>query len=170
MKLHSPSEFYMAAKYRGHWVPRSRYGLSARRTHDPSGISSSAPVQRRDSLDNPLLGSCSSTRCSPTSPPPTSRLAAPLLGFRTSLQRISRRESTSRQLPGRAPRFCRESIGRSQPTDYGATHRLSQPLSGLLPLLHPLPFSDRWHSWDSTLQGIIPSTKPRMLVAAGVPS
>jgi len=72
----------MAAKYRGCWVPRSRYGLSARRTHDPSGISSSAPVQRRDSLDNPLVGFGSSIRLVPMSPPTVSRLKAPLLGFR----------------------------------------------------------------------------------------
>lgn len=81
MKLSSPSEFYMAAKYRGYWVPRSRYGLSARRTHGPSGISSSAPAQRRDSLSNPLLGFDSPTRPVPTSPPTASRPRAPLLGF-----------------------------------------------------------------------------------------
>jgi hypothetical protein len=81
MKLSSPSEFYMAAKYRGYWVPRSRHGLSARRTHGPSGISSSAPAQRRDSLSNPLLGFDSPTRPVPTSPPTASRPRAPLLGF-----------------------------------------------------------------------------------------
>jgi hypothetical protein len=71
----------MAAKCRGCWVPRSRYGLSARRTHSPSGIPSSAPVQGRDSLDNPLLGFCPSIRLDPMSPPAASRLWAPLLGF-----------------------------------------------------------------------------------------
>lgn len=92
------------------------------------------------------------------------------LGVSSPLQRSSRRESTSRWLPSRAPRFCRESIGRSHSADYGAACRFSQPHSGLFPLPHVLPFSDRWRSWGSTLQGVVPSTKPRMLIAAGVPS
>jgi len=161
----------MAAKYRGCWVPRSRYGLSARRTHGPSGVSPSAPVQGRDSLDNPLLRFNSPSRPYPTSPPTAAFPAeGTSLGVSSSLQRSGRSESTSRRFPGLAPRFCRESVNRSHPADYGAACRLSQPLSGFLPLPAVLPFSDRWHSGDSTLQGLVPSTKARMLVAAGVPS
>lgn len=39
-----------------------------------------------------------------------------------------------------------------------------------LPLEAFLPFSDRLHSWGSSLQGFAPSTKPRRLVVAGLPS
>jgi hypothetical protein len=95
----------MAAKYRGCWVPRSRYGLSARRTHGPSGISSSARAQGRDSLDNPLLGFGPPTRLFPLSPPAASRPKAPLLGFFRPYNAHRKRESTSRrfypvELPG----------------------------------------------------------------------
>jgi hypothetical protein len=81
LQLVSPSECYRAAKYRGYWVPRSRYGLSVRRTHGPAGLPSSTRVQGRDSLDNPLVGFTSTLRPNPTSPPWTSRSKAPLLGF-----------------------------------------------------------------------------------------
>jgi hypothetical protein len=37
---------------------------------------------------------------------------------------------------------------------YGAAHRFSQPLSGLLPLPTVPPFSDGWRSWGCALQGI----------------
>jgi hypothetical protein len=40
----------------------------------------------------------------------------------------------------------------------------------LLPLSSALPFSGRWHSWGSALQGFVPSTQPRRLVAVGIPS
>jgi len=110
----------MAAKYRGCWVPRSRHSLSVRRTHGSSGIPSSAHAQGRDSLNNPLVGFDSSVRPYPMSPPVTSRSKAPLLRFCRPYSVHRRRKSTSRQLPGRAPRFCRESISRSHPADYGA--------------------------------------------------
>jgi hypothetical protein len=86
------------------------------------------------------------------------------------LQRSGRRESTARQLPGRAPRFCRDCAGGSHPTGYGAAHRFSQPRSGLLPPSAVLPFSGRWRSWGCALQGVVPATQPRRLVAAGIPS
>jgi hypothetical protein len=49
--------------------------------------------------------------------------------------------------PDELPGGNRESIDRSHPADYGAACRLSQPLSGFLPLPNALPFSDRWRSW-----------------------
>jgi len=96
----------MAAKYQGYWVPRSRYDLSARRTHGPSGISSSARAQRRDSLSNPLLGFDSPTRLVPMSSPKASQPKAPLLGFLFPYSARVERESTScRCYPVRLPGF-----------------------------------------------------------------
>jgi len=40
----------------------------------------------------------------------------------------------------------------------------------LLPLSALPPFSGRWRSWGSALQGVSPSTKPRRLIVAGIPS
>jgi hypothetical protein len=75
----------------------------------PSGIPSSCRVQRRDSLDDPLLGFSSSSRCCPKSPPTASRPKAPLLGFR-SLQRMKEKRvhvrrclATLQRPPGRYP-------------------------------------------------------------------
>jgi hypothetical protein len=75
----------------------------------PSGVPSSIRVQRRDSLNDPLLGFSSSSRCYPKSPPTASRPKAPLLGFR-SLQRMKEKRvhvrrclATLRQPPGRYP-------------------------------------------------------------------
>jgi hypothetical protein len=108
----------MAAKYRGCWVPRSRYGLSARRTHGPSGISSSARAQGRDSLDNPLLGFGPPTRLFPLSPPAASRPKAPLLGFFRPYNAHRKRESTSRRFyPVELPGFAGNlSAGPTPPT------------------------------------------------------
>jgi len=97
----------MAAKYRGYWVPRSRYGLSVRRTHNLAGFSSSTRAQRRDSLSNPLVVFGPTLRLYPVPPPVASRLRATSLGVLSSLQRIRRRESTSRQFdPVELPGFA----------------------------------------------------------------
>jgi hypothetical protein len=76
------------------------------------------------------------------------------------LQRSRRRESTSRRFPSEPPGFAGVSAGRSHPTGYGAALRFSQPRSGLLPPFAVLPFSDRWRSWGSALQGFLLSRSP----------
>lgn len=96
----------MAVKYRGYWVPRSRYGLSARRTHGPSGISSSARIQGRDSLDNPLVGFGSPTRCFPMPPPTASRPKAPLLGFRCRYSALGEESPRLASCPVELPGFA----------------------------------------------------------------
>jgi hypothetical protein len=121
-------------------------------------------------VSDPLLGFDPPTRYVPKSPPVASRSTGTSPGVRMPLQRSGRRESTARQLPGRAPRSCRDFAGRSHPAGYGAAHRFSQPLSGLLPPSAVLPFSGRWRSWGCALQGFVPATQPRQLVAAGMPS
>jgi len=65
---------------------------------------------------------------------------------------------------------CQLSAKGSHPPGYGAALRFSQPLSDLPPLAAVLPFSDRWRSWGCALQGVVPFTKPRQLVTAGMPS
>jgi hypothetical protein len=64
----------------------------------------------------------------------------------------------------------RESASGSHSASYGAAPRFSKPLSGFLPLTSAPPFSDGWRSWGYALQGFAPLTKPRQLVAAGLPS
>jgi hypothetical protein len=63
-----------------------------------------------------------------------------------------------------------ESTDGSQLVSYGPALRLSQPLSGVLPLTSVPPFSGGWRSWGSTLQGFTPHTKLRQLIAAALPS
>jgi len=107
----------MAAKCRGHWVPRSRYGLSARRTHGPAGIPSSARAQGRDSLDNPLLGFASPTRSISTPPPRASRPRAPLLGFLRPYNARGRESSRPAGRPVGLPGFAGNlSAGPTLPT------------------------------------------------------
>ena len=134
-------------------LPGTALALAAR---GPSGIPSSVRVQRRDSLNDPLVGFSSSSRCCPKSPPRVSRPKAPLLGF-CSLQRIRRRESTSNGVLRRSvslPGVTR-AVYRWVPT-----HRLrcrSQVFSTsqrLLPLSAVQPFSGGWRSWVSPYKGL----------------
>lgn len=105
--------------------------------HGPSGIPSSAHVQRRDSLDYPLLGFSSSSRPISSSPPPASLPTAPLLGFQFPSTH-QEGESTSvrspfvlqRPTPSSAtPVLPEHSASRSHPASYGVAHRFSQPRS-----------------------------------------
>lgn len=150
-------------------VPRSRHDLDVGKTPGPPGISLATRAQRRDSLDNPLLGLGPPSRLDPTSLPTASRSRAPLMGFHApsahKVERVHVRPVSRSALP-----VARESTSRFHPAGYGVAHRLSQPLGDLLPLSAALPFSDRWRSWGSALQGILPSTMPRRLVIVGLPS
>jgi hypothetical protein len=100
------------------------------RAPDPAGIPSTALAHRSDSVSDPLLGFNPPSRYVPKSPPEASRPAGTSPGGLMPLQRSGRREPTARQLPGRAPRFCRDSTNESHPAGYGAAHRFSQPRSG----------------------------------------
>jgi hypothetical protein len=117
----------------GCWVSRSRYGLSTRRMHGPSGVPSSARVQRRDSLNNPLLGFSSPTRPISSSPPPTSLPAAPLLGFQFPSthqeERVHVRTACLAALVPASPVLPGLSANGSHPASYGVAHRFSQPRS-----------------------------------------
>jgi hypothetical protein len=138
----------------------------------PSGIPSSIRAQRRDSLNDPLVGFSSSSRCYPKSPPTVSRPKAPLLGFR-SLQRMKEKRvhvqrclATLRQPPGRYPG--------SVPA--GPNLPVTVPLTGFLNLsatsssLHR-PTIFRWVALVGfTLQGVVPLAKPRWLVTTDIPS
>jgi hypothetical protein len=82
-------------------------------------------------LGDPLMGFGPPSRFVPQSPPRASRPRAPLLGFHRPYNarggESPRPASVARTgLPGGA-RGC---AGESQPADYGAAHRFSQPLSG----------------------------------------
>jgi hypothetical protein len=126
LKLPSPAESSQAARYRGRWVPRSRSGLGARRTLDPSGIPDTTRGQGRDSLDDPLLGLGPPTRCFPSPLPAVSRPRAPLWGS-SPLQRMRWRESTS---SSRWHRPVARSVADGFPAaGYGVAHRFSQPPS-----------------------------------------
>jgi hypothetical protein len=102
------------------WRPRAR---------DPSGVPVSGRAQRCDSLGNPLLGFSPPSRCCPPSPPPVSRLEAPLLGFRAPSTHWEERVHVPIRLPGGRPGFAGVYVRRSHPADYGVAHRFSQPLS-----------------------------------------
>jgi hypothetical protein len=93
------------------------------------------------------------------------------LGVSSPLQRSRRRESTSRfGCPNRAPWWC-QGVRRRVPTRRLRCRSQVFPTSQrLLPLPAVPPFSDGWRSWGSALQGVVPSTKPRRLIAAGLPS
>lgn len=97
---------------------------------------------------------------------------SPRLAPVLSVARRYRRSSPTFSQLGRtrAELSDRESADGSQPASYGAAPRFSKPLSGLLPLTSVPPFSDGWRSWGYALQGFAPLTKPRQLVAAGLPS
>jgi len=100
------------------------------------------------------------------------RGAAPLLGF----------DSPTAHRGGENPRPDRSQWEASQAfPSPGFRHRVPRrwlrcrsqvfPTSQRLLLLSALPpFSDGWRSWGDALQGIAPSTKPRRLVAVGLPS
>jgi len=89
-------------------------------------------------------------------------------GF-SPLQRIGRRESTARRFPDGHPGFP-GLHRRVPPRQLRCRSQAFSTSQRLLPPLAVLPFSDRWRSWGSTLQGFIPPTQPRRLVAAGMPS
>jgi hypothetical protein len=110
--------------------------------HGPSGIPSSARVQRRDSLNYPLLGFSSPSRPISSSPPPTSLPAAPLMGFQfpsthqeervhvRSLATCLPSFNGQRLAPDSAtPVLPEHSASRSHPASYGVAHRFSQPRS-----------------------------------------
>lgn len=152
-------------------VLRPRYGLSARGAHDPSGIPSFARAQRRDSLDNPLVGLSSPTRYIPQSPLAASRLPAPLLGF-VALQRITEEGVHVRTAgAGAIPQVTSTRVALAAPScQLRCRSRLSQPLSDLLLPRPSCHVSDRWHSWAFSLQGFIPPMQDWLLVATSLPS
>jgi hypothetical protein len=167
LKLPSPTESSQAARYRGRWVPRSRSGLSARRTLDPSGISDTTRGQGRDSLDDPLLGLGSPSRLSRRPPPSVSRPRAPLLGFSAPSAHQVGRVHVQLAL---APPGCPVGRRRVPPLRLRCRSQVFPTSQRLAPLPALPPFSDGWRSWGSALQGILPLTKLRRLVAAGIPS
>jgi hypothetical protein len=122
----------------------------------PSGIPSSIRAQRRDSLNDPLVGFSSSSRCYPKSPPAASRPKAPLLGF-SSLQRIRRRESTSNGVLRRSvslPGVTR-AVYRQVPTcQLRCRSQVFSTSQRLLPLSTVPPFSGGWRSWVSPYKGL----------------
>jgi hypothetical protein len=115
------------------WRPRAR---------DPSGVTVFDRAQRCDSLGNPLLGFSPPTRCCPPSPPPVSRLEAPLLGFRAASTLEEERVHVPIRLPGGRPGFAGVSAGRSHPAHYGVARRFFQPLSDFF-LSPPSPHFQR---------------------------
>jgi hypothetical protein len=93
------------------------------------------------------------------------------LGVSSPLQRSGRRESTSRSgCPARAPWWCQGVRQRVPPRQLRCRSQVFPTSQRLVPLPAFPPFSDGWRSWGSALQGVVPSTKPRRLVAAGMPS
>jgi hypothetical protein len=93
------------------------------------------------------------------------------LGVPTPRQRSRRRESTSRDgCPSRAPWWCQGVRQRVPARQLRCRSQVFPTSQRLLPLPAVPPFSDGWRSWGFTLQGFDPSTKPRRLVAAGLPS
>jgi len=93
------------------------------------------------------------------------------LGVSSPLQRSRRRESTScPSCPVRAPRLCRGLCQRIPLRRLRCRSQVFPTSQRLLPLPAVPPFSDGWRSWGFALQGVVPSTKPRRLVAAGMPS
>jgi hypothetical protein len=105
----------------GLWVTRSRYDLGTRRMPGPSGISSSARTQGRDSLGDPLMGFDAPSRSISKPPPRVSRPRAPLLGFRRPFN--ARGGESPRPVPvarSRLPGGARGSAGGSHSASYGA--------------------------------------------------
>jgi hypothetical protein len=92
-------------------------------------------------------------------------------GVSSPLQRSRRRESTSRSgYPSRAPWWCQGVRQRVPPRRLRCRSQVFPTSQRLLPLSALPPFSGGWRSWGFTLQGVVPSTKPRRLVAVGMPS
>jgi len=107
--------------------------------HGPAGVPSSARVQRRDSLNNPLVGFSSPSRPVSSPLPPAFLPAAPLMGFSCPYNasggespRLSKhRLFFRRPMPGPASLVLPGwSADGSHSADYGAARRFSQPLSG----------------------------------------
>jgi len=147
--------------------------------HGPSGVPSSARVQRRDSLNNPLLGFSSPTRSISNPPPPTSLSAAPLLGFQFPSthqeERVHVRPLVVCQLPNarrpaRPPRCYRSVLpaGPTPPATVSLTGFPNLAATSSSPR-RPAIFR-RVALVGFTLQGVVPRMKPRRLVATNIPS
>lgn len=90
-------------------------------------------------------------------PSRASQRATPLMGFVPPAAH-KRKESPRpvRPEPEGAPEISAPRCARgSRFPGYGAAPRLSQPLSGLVPLSPVLPFSGRWRSWGLSFRGLV---------------
>lgn len=151
-------------------VPRARLSLSTRGALDSPGFPSSTRVQRRDSLDDPLMGFRSSPRHILQTLPACSHTPAPLLGF-LPLQRSREMGVHGRPTEAGSTAWAQgpDSTG-SSTCQLRRRSRLSQPFSDLLLPKPSCHVSDRWHSWGSPFRGLFLSCSPGQLVTAGKPS
>ena len=151
----------------GALVPRSRPDLGARRTPGPLGLPHAARGQGRDSLDDPLNGVRPSYTVYPDACAATLRCTAPLLGFRSPSAHEGERVHVHLAV---ALPVARQVVDGSHAADFGVARRFSQPHGDLFLSPPSRPISGGWRSWGFSLQGFVPPTKPRRLVAAGIPS
>lgn len=101
-------------------------------------------------------------------PPPASLPVATSLGVLRPYSALG--EGSPRPALRRAPRSCRGIRTRVPPRVLRCRSQVFSTSQRLLPPSAVPPFSGGWRSWGSSLQGLIPPTQPRRLVAAGMPS
>jgi len=126
--------------------------------HGPAGLPSSARVQRRDSLNNPLVGFSSPSRPIPSHSATGISAGSTSLGVLVPLQRFRRRESTSARsscdarsgFPGVTRVVCR----RVPPRRLRCRSQVFPTSQRLLPLPNVPPFSDGLRSWGLPYRGL----------------
>jgi hypothetical protein len=148
--------------------------MYVRRTRCLAGIPFSTLIQRRDSLDVPLLRFNPPSRFVPENSVLHLSVQDNSHGVLFPFNAYRHREFTS--FP-----FDRESCPTQSEDRAGVRRRVpprqlrcrSQAFSTsqrLVPLIAVLPFSDRWRSWGSPYRDLILPQSLQQLIAAGLPS